>query len=130
MNRITPLAETADTVTLSRADYEALLREREDAIDLAAVHAHDAREAALGKEAARADFLTMEEVDRLSAGEHPIRVWREHRGLTLRALAEQASVTASYLSEIENGRKPGSVAAILRLARALKVPAEDLVPEG
>jgi hypothetical protein len=70
MNRITPLAERAYTITLSRADYEALLSEREDAIDLAAVHVHDAQETALGKVAARADFLTMEEVDRLTAGGH------------------------------------------------------------
>ena len=44
---------TADTVTLSRTEYEALLRELEDAEDLAAVAAAEAREAALGKAAAR-----------------------------------------------------------------------------
>ena len=65
-------------------------------------------------------------VDRLLAGESAIRIWREHRGLTLTALAEMASVSVSYLSEIESGRKPGSAAAIRAVANALRVPMEDL----
>ena len=42
-----------------------------------------------------------------------------HRGLTLRALAEETGIAASYLSEIERGRKPGSAAALARIAGAL-----------
>ena len=57
MGRIKPLAETAESVTLSRADFERLLDSAEDAIDLAALRAQDEREARLGKEAARADYL-------------------------------------------------------------------------
>ena len=38
-----PLAETADTVTLSRADYEALLEALEDSRDVAAAIAAEAR---------------------------------------------------------------------------------------
>ena len=34
MNQISPIAETADSVTLRRADFEALLAAAEDAIDL------------------------------------------------------------------------------------------------
>jgi DNA-binding Xre family transcriptional regulator len=129
MNRITPLAETTDTVTLSRADYEALLDAREDAIDLAALRAQDEREARLGEAAARADFLPVERVRRILAGESPVRVWREHRAMTLRDLSAAAGVGASYLSEIETGRKPGSAAALARIARALGVAVEDLLPE-
>lgn len=102
---------------------------QEDAQDAATFRAFDARLEAIGKEAALADFLPIELADRLFAGEAPVRVWREHRGLTLRALAEKADVAPSDLSEIENGQKPGSVAALVRLARALGVTVEDLVAE-
>src|SRR5204862_151397 len=86
----------------SRAEYEALIERLEEAEDLATVAAAEAREAALGKENARADYLPIELVRRLSAGEHPVRVWRAHRGLTREALAAAAGVAPSYLSEIEN----------------------------
>ncbi|HEV2334305.1 MAG TPA: helix-turn-helix transcriptional regulator [Stellaceae bacterium] len=115
-----------DTVTLTRADYDALLQQVEDAEDLAAVAAAEAREAIFGKEAARADYLPIELVERLSAGEHPIRVWRAHRGLTREALAAVSGVSPSYLSEIETRRKPGSLAAMVKLAAALRVPLDDI----
>lgn len=129
MGRITPLAETPDTVTLSRADFEALLAVREDAADNAAVDAQEAREAREGVAAARADYLPLELVDRLLAGESAVRVWRLHRGLTLRDLAERAALSPSYLSAIETGQKPGSLAATVRIARALGVTVETLASE-
>ena len=126
MNHFRPVAETPETVTLSRRDYEALIAAAENRIDHQAINGQAAREAAVGKEVARADYLPGPLVDRLIAGESPIRIWREHRGLTLTALAEMASVSVSYLSEIEGGRKPGSAAARRALAGALRVPMEDL----
>ena len=53
MSVVRVLAETEDTVTLSRADFEALVRAREDAIDNAAFDAAEQREARLGKEDAQ-----------------------------------------------------------------------------
>jgi DNA-binding Xre family transcriptional regulator len=67
-------------------------------------------------------------VDRLAEGEAPVRVWREHRGLSLRGLAEKAGISAAMLSEIENGKKEGSVRTLAGLARALGVDLDDLVP--
>ena len=116
----------SDTVTLTRAEYEALIRQIEDAEDLAAVAAAEAREAALGKVAARADHLPIALVERLVAGEHPVRVWRTQRGMTREALAEAAGVSPSYLTEIETRRKPGSFDAMMKLAAALKVPLDDI----
>jgi transcriptional regulator with XRE-family HTH domain len=60
--------------------------------------------------------------------EHPVRIWREHRGLTGSALAVKAGVPTSYLCEIEGRRKPDSVSAYRRLATALGVTLDDLVP--
>jgi DNA-binding XRE family transcriptional regulator len=115
-----------DTVTLTRAEYDGLLQQIEEAEDLAAVAAAEAREAIFGKEAARADYLPIELVERLSAGEHPIRVWRAHRGLTREALAAAAGVSPSYLTEIETGRKTGSLRAMVKLATALSVSLDDI----
>jgi ribosome-binding protein aMBF1 (putative translation factor) len=128
MNAIHPIAQTTDTVTLSRADFEMMLEVVEDAADIAALQTSEAREKEIGKDAVRADYLPVELVMRLIEGEHPVRIWREHRGLSAKALAEMAEVGRSYLVEIEGGKKPGSVAAYRRLASALGVTVDDLLP--
>ena len=121
------LAETADTVTIGRSDFEALLDAVEYAEDLAALAAHDEEESCLGREAARRDYLIADEVDRLFNGESPVRVWRDKRGLTQRALAKAAGMQPGYLAEIELGRKPGSANALRRLSTVLGVAMEDLM---
>lgn len=118
----------ADTVTMSRAEYEALIAATEDAEDLAHLAAQEERERILGVEAARQDHLPGELVGRMLDGEPPVRLWREQRGLTLSDLADRAGIAVSYLSEIEGGRKPGSVRALRKLARALGLTVDDLVP--
>ena len=115
--------------TVSRANYDAALRLLEDARDRLVLAEARAREDAMGTDAARADYLPAELVRRLLAGEHPVRVWREHRGLASKDLAAAARVTPSYLSEIERGRKPGSFDAMLRIAKALNIGPEHLAPD-
>ena len=44
-------------------------------------------------------------------------------------LAKRAGITQSYLSEIEIGRKTGDVRTLRKLADALKVSLDNLVPE-
>ena len=63
----------------------------------------------------------------VSGEESKVRVWREHRGLTLRALAQKAEIAPAYLSEIETRKKPGSVKAVAALARTLDVQIEALI---
>ncbi|MGH7057325.1 MAG: helix-turn-helix domain-containing protein [Acetobacteraceae bacterium] len=126
MSLITPLAESPESVTLSRADYEALLSAAEDAAAAAAADRHREHEARVGWEQARRGYLTAEEARRLLRGENAVKVWREKRGLSQRALAASAGVAASYLAEIEAARKPGSVGALVKLARALEVRIDDL----
>lgn len=122
-----PLRESRDTVTLRRADWEALIDLIEDAEDIASVSARRAREAAIGRDAVRRDYLTGDELRRLLGWESPLKVWREKRGQSQRDLARAAGVSPSYLAEIETGRKPGSAEALLNLARVLEVPMERLV---
>jgi ribosome-binding protein aMBF1 (putative translation factor) len=128
MNAIAPIAETADTVTLRRTDYERLRAAIEDAEDRAAVAEIEAREAAVGKVAARANYLPVELAIRVLDGEHPVRIWREHRGLSAQTLADRAGIARSYITEIETRRKPGSAAALRRLATFLSVTVDDLLP--
>lgn len=129
MAYIGPIAETADTVTLRREDFDALIAAAEDASDRRALAAFDTKVKRQGLEAVRADSLTMEEVMQIAEGVSPIRVWRKRRGLTARALSETAGMSPVYLSEIETGKKPGSAVAIVALAKALGVDASDLLPE-
>jgi transcriptional regulator with XRE-family HTH domain len=130
MMRIKLLAETDKTVTLRRADFQALLQAAEDNVDLAAVETHSAEEKRVGWDAAKRNYLTRDETERLLDGESPIRVWREKRGMTQRALAEAAQVSVSYLAEIEGGKKPGSRDALQRLVQILEVPMESLAAKS
>lgn len=65
-------------------------------------------------------------------GDSPLSAFRSYRGLTMRQLAESSGVTASYVSEIERGIKPGSMSALARLANALDTTIDALVidPDG
>ncbi|KAF0113288.1 MAG: hypothetical protein FD149_2186 [Rhodospirillaceae bacterium] len=67
-------------------------------------------------------------VDRLRAGDNPIRVYREHRGRTLSELAQTVGLARDSLSEIETGQKTGPLAVLKRLATALEVDLDDLIP--
>jgi DNA-binding XRE family transcriptional regulator len=110
----TPSGETL--VVLELDEYEAL-------VDAAAAHDVLARIAAGEEELVPADV-----VDRLLEGGHPVRVWRDHRGMTGRALAQAAGISPAYLSEIEHGRKAPSLATLRRLADVLNVDLDDLAP--
>ena len=118
------LSETADTVTLRRADFDAMLEDLEDAEDRNAVLEHDLA-------MARGDLtpaLTVEELDRLLTGESPVKVWRQKIGMTQRQLATHAGVSQSQLAEIETRAKAGSIDTLRKLAAALKVNLDALVP--
>jgi ribosome-binding protein aMBF1 (putative translation factor) len=126
MSAIKILAETEDTVTVGRDEWVGLLAALDDAEDRAAIAERRAGEREHGKDARRANYLSGVEAMRLLDGENSVKVWREKRGLTQRALAAQAGIGNSYLAEIEAGRKPGSDAAYRKLAAALGVSLDEL----
>lgn len=108
-------------VVLAEADYEALVQAAENAEDVAAVRRFRERLAAEEEE-----LLPVEMVDRILDGENPIRVWREHRGLSVKALAEKAGIAPAYLSQVETGKRDGTVATLKKLASSLGVTLDDL----
>jgi DNA-binding XRE family transcriptional regulator len=123
---VEPIALTDDTAVLRRRDYDALIQAYQDAADALALAEVRAREAA-----GDAEYVPIELAERIFVGgEHPVRVWREHRGLTLGALAKASDIAQSYVSEIEHSKKRGSVRTLAALAKVLRVDLEDLlVPE-
>lgn len=111
----TPNGETL--VVLPLADYERLV----DDADIAAGD-RIRRDILDGRD----ELVPAELVERILAGANPVRAWRNHRGLSARALAEAAGISAAYLSEIENGHKEGSLSAMKRITEALGLDLDDL----
>jgi DNA-binding XRE family transcriptional regulator len=103
------------------ADYLRLLEAFEDKADAAVVaEFHEAYRA--GRE-----FLVPAEILRRElAGESPIKLWRDHRGLTQQELADRAGISKPYLSQIESGKRQGTVETLAAIARALEVPLDVL----
>ena len=122
MNAIRILAQTEDTVTISRSDLDGLLASLEDAEDVAAVRARRAHEDSVGKETARRDYLTGAETLRLIQGESPALVWREKRGLSQAELAAGVGLSIERIQALEAA--PADVALDERVAIAafLDVP--------
>lgn len=108
-------------VILSEADDTALVEAAEDPADHAAV-ARFRRTFAAGEE----ELIPFEIVDRLLAGENRIRVWREHRELTTAAFAARAGIAQPLLSQIETGKRDGTVDTLRKIAGALSVTIDDL----
>lgn len=96
-------------------DYDALHEALEDAADAEALRLGRAEES-----------IPMSMADRLRQT-NPVRVWREHRGITATELATAAGISKSQLSAIENGESCGSVATLRRVANVLQLTVDDLL---
>jgi mRNA interferase RelE/StbE len=93
--------------------------------DLADLRAYDGAKAGL---ASGEDELVPGDYDkRLIAGESPLRVWRELRGLSQVKLGAVSGVNRVQIADIEAGRGKGSVETVRKLAGALGVRVDDLV---
>lgn len=106
---------------ISYEDYQhflALLEDETDSRIVADFH----EKYIIGKE-----FLIPGEIIRRElAGESPIKLWREHRGLTQQELAKRVGISKPYLSQLETGKRQGTVETISAVARELDVPLDVL----
>ena len=103
------------------ADYLRILAFMEDKADARVVaEFYDSYAAGLEP------FVPAEILRRELEGESPMKLWREHRGLTQQALADQAGISKPYLSQIESGKRQGTVETLSAIARVLNVPLEFL----
>ena len=107
-------------VVVPIAEWNTLMARLEDREDIA--------DAARQIAAIRAgeETLPAEIVARLTSGENPLKVWREYRGFTLRALATEIGISSAAVSKIETGKSHPSVATLGKLAAALGCDMEDL----
>ncbi len=105
-------------VILRKKDFEAMLERMEELEDIVAFdRAMESQEEGFPPAIAKS----------LIAGENPVLIFREHRGMTQEALAAQTGISKGMVSKIESGSKVGSVATIRAIAKALKVDIDDLV---
>jgi DNA-binding XRE family transcriptional regulator len=96
----------------------------EDAEMLADVRDYDASLAAV---AGGEELVPAEVVYTLLDGANPIRVWREHRGLSQGELAAKAGISPSYLSQLESGKRDGTTEVLSAIAAVLEVAIDDLI---
>lgn len=121
MSEVMIISQTADTVTVSRSDWEAMLDRLDDQQDRARIAQSEMRpKTGIAYTAEETRRMVLDDVS-------PVRILRERREMTQAALAEAAGMSKPYLNEIERGKKPGSVEAIKALAGALGVAMDDLV---
>ncbi|OWV79706.1 hypothetical protein ATY77_26620 [Rhizobium sp. R634] len=72
------------------------------------------------------ELIPSEYVERFVNGEHPVKVWREFRGLSADELAEKAAISISDLSQIESGERARSIETFEKIAVALAISVDDL----
>ncbi|MCJ2059995.1 helix-turn-helix transcriptional regulator [Methylobacterium sp. J-048] len=117
---VTPAGERL--VVLAESAFATLLEAAEDGADRAAV-AEFRRCFASGEE----ELVPAAVVERLLSDENRVRVWREHRGLKVGALAEKAGLAPAYLSQIETGKREGTVETYRKIADALGLGLDDIL---
>jgi helix-turn-helix protein len=114
-----------EVAILPRKDYETLLAKAAEADENSGTARLVAR--ARKEIAAGAPLLPKEVADRLANGENAVRVLREWRDETQMYLSFKTNLSQGHISDIENGRRIGTPAALRRIADVLRVPLDLLV---
>jgi hypothetical protein len=114
-----------EVAILPRKDYESLVAKAAMADEDAGTARLVAR--ARKQIAAGESLIPMDVVNRIAIGENAIRVLREWRDVTQLYLAYKTDIGQGYISDLENGRRKGTTAALKKIAGALQVPLDLLV---
>ncbi|TIQ31997.1 MAG: helix-turn-helix transcriptional regulator [Mesorhizobium sp.] len=110
-----------ELVVIPKADYEALLRAAEEALeDAADVAIYDERKTDLKTEKALPADVTMD----VLRGSSRLKALRNWRKLTQAELAATIGVSQGFLSDLESNRRKPSEQTSSMLAKALDVPSE------
>ncbi len=105
--------------------YETYLQLVEQAEILEDIRDYDSAKAAV--ERGDEELVPSEVVYALLDGHNPIKVWREYRGLTQQQLAETAGISVPYLSQLETGKRKGSIEVLTVIVKTLKLSLDDIV---
>ena len=114
--------EGKQVVVIPADDYRVLLEKAEMLDDVAA---YDRAKDALA--AGDEELVPAAIVNAILDGENPVRVWRQHRGMSQVQLAEAADISQAYLAQIETRKREGTVGLYRSLADVLGVDLDDLV---
>ena len=101
-------------------EYERLVEEAEMLQD---VRAYDEAKKAVS---AGEELVPSEVTYAITDGANPVRVWREHRGMSRKRLAEASGLSTSYLSQVESGRRKPSPEALAAIAKELGLEPDDI----
>lgn len=110
--------EGGELIVLTREEYDRLVDLADEARDRAVIEA-------------RKDEPTMPHelvMAMLTEGLHPLAAWRRTRGLSQSALAAAAGVRKATVADIERGKSRGRADVLRRLADALGLEVDDLIP--
>ena len=117
--------DKGEIAILPRKEYEALAAkaaEADEDIGSARLVARSRKEIAAG-----APLIPKMFVDRIANGENPLRVLREWRDMTQLYLSFKTDIGQGYISDLEGGRRKGTIAVLKKIAGALNVPLDLLV---
>ena len=112
-NVVEPLARTAETVTLRRPDYEAMVT-----LLASLIWPESGPDQRLPVQVAT---LPLSLAERAQKGESPLLLWRQHRDLTEHAVAAVAGISVFHLLKLESGELQASEATLSKIADALCV---------
>jgi len=105
------------------SEYKKVMNTLEDAAD-----ASDIATFAHALESGEEEALPQAMVQRLLLDdESPVKVWREHRGISQKSLAEAVGISQAYIAQIEKGTREGSIKALKAIAGELRVDVDDLI---
>lgn len=113
---------TGRLAVLPEAEYQRMAEALEDA-EAGAIIDRFRQRLADGEE----ELIPADVVDRILAGENPMRVWREFRGIKVGELATATKLSQAYVSQLEAGKREGSLAAMKAIAAVLRVTVDDLL---
>ena len=105
--------------------YEEYLQLVEQTEMLQDIRDYDEAKAALDK--GDEELIPSQVVYAILDGENPVRVWREYRELSQQVLAEKVGISIPYLSQLERGKRTGSLEVLTAIAKALRVSLDDVV---
>ena len=65
-------------------------------------------------------------VDRMIDGENKLLPWREHRGMSAKEPVDATDLAAPYISQLETGKRKGSLETFKKIATARRVDIDDI----
>ena len=106
--------------------YEEYLDLVESADMLQDIQDYDSVKAALAR--GEEELVPVEVIDKILDGGNAIKVWREYRGLSQQTLSEELGISKPYLSQLETGKRNGSMEVLKKIADRLSISIEMIFP--